>query len=938
LAAGIGYEGKGRKVHTLTIVDNDAPPLPAVSIAGGSSVTEGGTATFTLSASPAPSAAVTVQVAVTDSGGFVAAVQTGPRQVSVGADGTGTLMIATSSDGVDEPNGAVTATIEDGVGYAPHATEGTASVAVSDDDPTVVTLSAPAGDVAETGGRKVLTVGLDRALVAPEALAVPLVFRGTATRGVDYTLSCGQAAGVACQDLDGAAPRIVFTGQSGASRTGTLTLASSADGIDEGAGERVEVALGGLDENSGTALSGGAAGSGTASFRITDDDQTTALTVTPAFASLNEGETLSVTVSGIPAAYGQVRLAASGGAVRDTGSTPGADYRLLDAADVVLGASHVLTPSGGSVTFKVVVLADESAEVDESVVLKLVDPSGRLDVALGTLTLKDGLGSTGVKISRSALTVPEGIGGGAIDNRYTVVLTRAPDVGETVTVSARSADKGAVWVMRKPILPAEEYIFPLTAEFTSTNWDQTRTFLVGGSSDADADHESVVISHTVQSTGGVYAGATAGSVTVGVIDDEAPIPVSVSASSSSMTEGGVATFRVTAERLFLDKVKWRPVTIALTVTATGAFAASDQTGTREVTIAPGQRTATLTVRTVNDDAIEPDGTVTATVVDGTHYTAGATPSATVAVRDEDGDVEVGLAMASGDISEADGFHRSKSIHLRLSRPLLSGETLRVPLVLGGTAERGSDYTLAPATSSARVSYANLSSVDPANPPTVVFTGPTDSLWKQTVVVNLVIVDDAVQEGLGETVTVTTGTISEAGIQGRVTVRITTADRFRILDDDAPVLTVTPSSVVLHEDRRQTFTISDIPAAYSQVRLAASGSAVRDTGGTSGADYRLLDAADVVLGASHTLTPSGGAVTFKVQTLADEEEEEEEMVTLSLVEPGGVLNAHVGVVTLRDGPRPVAGVAVSETALDLMEWGAAGSYTVVLTKAPAAGDT
>ncbi|MXY62580.1 MAG: hypothetical protein F4Y87_03925, partial [Synechococcus sp. SB0665_bin_28] len=76
----------------------------------------------------------------------------------------------------------------------------------------------------------------------------------------------------------------------------------------------------------------------------------------------------------------------------------------------------------------------------------------------------------------------------------------------------------------------------------------------------------------------------------------------------------------------------------------------------------------------------------------------------------------------------------------------------------------------------------------------------------------------------------------------------------------------------------------------------------------------------MLGASHTLTPSGGAVTFKVQTLADEEMEEEEMVRLSLVEPGGVLNAHVGVVTLRDGPRLVAGVAVSETALDLMEWG------------------
>ncbi len=921
LAAGAGYTAKGTTSHTLTILDND-PAVPIVSIWAGPAVTEGGTASFTLTANPLPSEPITVQVAVSESGGFAAGGQTGTRQVRVGTGVTSTL-VATARDDADEPNGSVTATIADGAGYAPHATAGAASVAVADDDPTGVTLSAPAGDVAESGGTKVLTVRLGRALAAPEALSVPLVFGGAATRGTDYTLSCAEAAGVACHDLGGANPRVVFTGQAGASRTATLTLAAASDAIDEGAGETVTVALGPLDGISGTNLGGGAAGTGTASFRIADDDTTTALTVAPALASLYEAETSSFTVSGIPAAYSQVRLAASGGAVRDTGGTPGADYRLLDASDTVLGTTHTLTPSDGSVTFKVAALADETGESDETVVLKLVDPSGTLDVALGTLTLKDGpRPEARVTISKTELALDEGGEG-----RYTVVLTKAPALGRTVLVTVGSGDPGAVHVRNagssKPAGASA------TVPFIHSTWKYPQTVVVAARQDADIADESVVLSHTVQATG-EWADVTAEPVTVTVIDDDKPIPVSVSA-GERVTEGGAATFTVTAE--------WAPkaaLTVALTVTETGAFAASGQTGSRSVEIAPGETTATLTVKTVNDDVIEPDGAVTAAVAAGTGYTAGDAPSATVAVWDEDGDVAVRFVLGPSEIAESGG---TATLTLWPSRPLVAGETLRMPLVLGGTAGLGSDYTLDGWDIFPNVTYENLTSTDPASPPTMVFTGPTSAqrIYNRAQL-SLTSINDTVQEGLGETVTVEAGTIAATGIPGRVTVRVVLRDRFRILDDDAPALSVAPVPGVLHEERTQTFTISDIPAAYTQMRLAATGDAVRDTGGTTGADYRLLDASDAVLGASHTLTPSGGSVTFKVQTLADTEEEEDETVTLVLVDPGGVLNAHVGVLTLRNGPRPVAGVAVSETMFALMEWGEAGSYTVALTKAPPAGET
>ncbi|MYE20823.1 MAG: hypothetical protein F4X84_00180, partial [Synechococcus sp. SB0662_bin_45] len=57
LGSGTGYSVGSGNVHTLTINDNDDPPptTPVVSITGSpSSMTEGDTATFTLTASPAP--------------------------------------------------------------------------------------------------------------------------------------------------------------------------------------------------------------------------------------------------------------------------------------------------------------------------------------------------------------------------------------------------------------------------------------------------------------------------------------------------------------------------------------------------------------------------------------------------------------------------------------------------------------------------------------------------------------------------------------------------------------------------------------------------------------------------------------------------------------------------------------------------------------------
>ena len=118
LHAGDGYTVLGTGTHTLTLSDDDGPP-PVVSITGGDPVTEGGQASFTLTADPEPAAPIQVKVNVVDSGDFALSGQTGARTFTIGTGGTKIFTVGTDDDNFDEPNGALTATVTAGTGYTP---------------------------------------------------------------------------------------------------------------------------------------------------------------------------------------------------------------------------------------------------------------------------------------------------------------------------------------------------------------------------------------------------------------------------------------------------------------------------------------------------------------------------------------------------------------------------------------------------------------------------------------------------------------------------------------------------------------------------------------------------------------------------------------------------------------------------------------------------
>ena len=112
----------------------------SITITGGSGVTEGQAATFTLTAGTAPSADLEVAFRVSEMEGtdFVAEADEGTYEVTIGANTTSaTYSVTTQDDDLDEPDGAVTVLLALGSGYVVEDPS-SASVAVNDDDHTPV--------------------------------------------------------------------------------------------------------------------------------------------------------------------------------------------------------------------------------------------------------------------------------------------------------------------------------------------------------------------------------------------------------------------------------------------------------------------------------------------------------------------------------------------------------------------------------------------------------------------------------------------------------------------------------------------------------------------------------------------------------------------------------------------------------------------------------
>ena len=128
---GSGYQLSSSARYRSTSVDVADNDRPVISISAGSKISEGRSASFTLSASPRPAAPIAVKVAVTQKGEFASQGQLGERTVTIGTDGRGSLGVATDSDTRDEDDGFITASLTGGQAYSV-GTPASARVVVTD--------------------------------------------------------------------------------------------------------------------------------------------------------------------------------------------------------------------------------------------------------------------------------------------------------------------------------------------------------------------------------------------------------------------------------------------------------------------------------------------------------------------------------------------------------------------------------------------------------------------------------------------------------------------------------------------------------------------------------------------------------------------------------------------------------------------------------------
>ena len=326
--AGHGSDGNLKSAVNL-VRDND---VPVVQISGGTKISEGGTANFTLTARPRPASPIQVTVAVSQSGNFAASGAIGQQTVSIDTNGNGVLKVGTVSDGVDEDDGVITATLNAGTGYRVGA-PATATIAVSDGgDPTPrISVSAPAS--IQEGETAIFTVTGEPAPVTPIAVSVQLSEQGSFA--TDGEIS----------------DRTVTVGTDGSS---TFTVATTIDRTAEPDGTITATVVGADGYLVGTP----------SRAAVTVQDTTPAVTIA-AGQAIDEGGTATFTLTSTPAL------------------SPGFDANVVvsQSGDFVnyqsdLGSRTVSIDADGSGTFTIETYDDTTLEANGQIIARVTSGSG----------------------------------------------------------------------------------------------------------------------------------------------------------------------------------------------------------------------------------------------------------------------------------------------------------------------------------------------------------------------------------------------------------------------------------------------------------------------------------------------------------------------------------------------------------------------------------
>ncbi|MDE0470779.1 MAG: putative Ig domain-containing protein, partial [Ekhidna sp.] len=564
----------------------------SLSISGDGTVTEGDpplTLTAARSEANNTSAALSIPIRIktasttAQAGDYIVA---GSISIAGGA-AAGTIDFEVTDDGADEP--AETVVIE--LGMLPAGNERGATpeveITITDNDPTKVVFTMPDATATEGSSDDLATLRLTlgRALRAEERLEVPLSFSG-GILGTDFTLSLSDSpSGVM---LSGSV--VTFSGSSGESAVIAEVLLSASEDSDT-ADETVVVSIPSSTMSTprltATVLEGGARGSRTGDGRIKLKDDDVPPPDKPAGFTAMAGDeqiTLNWTnpVNSNITSY-QFRQKSGSGNYSSWIDIAGSD---------VATVSHTVT--------------------------------GLTNGTVHTLRIRAVAGSTNGVPSDERMATPQA----APVNSVPAMMVMIPD--QTATVGA-----------------AFRYTFPANT-FSDADGDELTYTAAQG--DGSALPGWLAFNTNSRTFSGMPQEGDEGTLSIkvtasdgngGSVSDSFDIIVSATASvqpvvtiatgTSPVTEGIEAAFTVTAAPAPMANLT---VSLSVTEAAGSDFVASGDEGTKTVVI-PTSGSATYTVATVNDDTDEENGSMMATVADGSGYTVGTPSEASVTVNDND---------------------------------------------------------------------------------------------------------------------------------------------------------------------------------------------------------------------------------------------------------------------------------------------------------------
>ena len=612
LSTGTGYTVSGTSnAATVSVSDDDAPPAtPVISIAAGSGVTEGSDATFTVTASPAPTTALTVNLTVSQSGNFGAT--TGADTVMIPTTGSATFTVSTTNDSTDEPDGSVTATLSTGTGYTVSRTSNAATVSVSDDDDTQLALQAT----------------IDSCVSNSLLATVRRYYDANKDRAPSYGRNW---------------KRVLIT--FGDVQYSQLTPFTAAEAL---AGEQVWFGWKPVRE------------------ALECIEEATAPPPSPpdpeisisAGSAITEGSDATFTVTASPAPTNALTVNLTVSQSGNFGAATGTDT--------------VIIPTTGSATFTVSTTNDSTDEPDGSV----------------TATLSTGSGYT-VSGTNNAATVAVSDDDDPPPATPTISIAASSGVTEgtnaTFTVTASPTPTTALSV-NLTVSQSGNFGAATGTDTVTIPTTGSATFTVSTTNDS-TDEPNGSVTATLSTGTGYTVSGSHNAATVAVSDDDDPpvvTPTISVAAGSGVTEGSDASFTVTA-----SPNPTSSLTVNVTISQSGNFGST--TGSRTITV-PTSGSFTFTVSTTNDNTDEPNGSITATLTTGTGYTVSTNSSAaTVAVSDDDpaptGRPTVTVSDASG--SEGDG-------HLTFTVTLSHANPKAIKFRYGGfgrTASVGPDFKL-----------------------------------------------------------------------------------------------------------------------------------------------------------------------------------------------------------------------------------------------------